>query len=281
MFNIYWTDTDFNVNKEEKEFNDVIVTDWGYSDNKTVNFTMVFAKPYVIGLLKKKSDYLKFNLNQPYEGNEEFYQGLFLTNATETRLFKSNDTQQLRMDIIFDMENDTMKIFRAVAANMYWGLIVLIMIQFVILAWRGVGLLPVWILLEYLQLVAFMPIYNFTLIPYLYDAFKPALVSHIIIFDKTPFLPDLDKQYFNPNYEHYKLSVGRLAQACVGVVIVFVAVIMSNLVVFLMTKCCKNNRIADWANKSLIQFKANLYIRAYMFAYFDLTFFSLMKIMED
>jgi len=27
------------------------------------------------------------------------------------------------------------------------------------------------------------------LIPYLYDAFKPALVSHLIIFDETPFLP--------------------------------------------------------------------------------------------
>lgn len=37
-----------------------------------------------------------------------------------------------------------------------------------------------------------MPLYNFTLIPYLYDAFKPALVTHLIIFDKTPMLPVLD-----------------------------------------------------------------------------------------
>lgn len=31
----------------------------------------------------------------------------------------------------------------------------------------------------------------------------------------------------------------------------------------------------------LIQFKANAYIRTYMLCYFDMTFFSLMKIMED
>ena len=48
---------------------------------------------------------------------------------------------------------------------------------------RDVGLLTLWILVEYLQLVAFMPIYNFRLIPYLYDAFKPTLVAHMIIFD--------------------------------------------------------------------------------------------------
>lgn len=97
------------------------------------------------------------------------------------------------MGIIFDMKNPVMHIFRVVASNMYWGLIGLIFLQFIMLLARRVGLLPVWILIEYLQLVAFMPLYNFKLIPYLYDAFKPALVSHLIIFDKTPFLPELDK----------------------------------------------------------------------------------------
>jgi|688.fasta_scaffold60411_5 hypothetical protein len=59
----------------------------------TINFTMTFAKPYVIGLLKKKSDFLKFELRVPYEGNEEWYSGLFLTNVTETRLFNTNSTK--------------------------------------------------------------------------------------------------------------------------------------------------------------------------------------------
>lgn len=104
-----------------------------------------------------------------------------------------------------------MHTFRMVAKNMYWGLIGLVLVQFVLLLSRQVGLLPVWVLIEYLQLVAFMPVYNFRLIPYLYDAFKPALISHLIIFDKTPFLPKLDTEFFNLNYKYYKLSVGRLA----------------------------------------------------------------------
>lgn len=126
-----------------------------------------------------------------------------------------------------------------------------------------------------------MPIYNFRLIPYLYDAFKPALVSHLIIFDETPFLPTLDQQFFNKNYKYYKLSVGRLAQAAVGIALVFSLVVISNLIVFIMSKACKNNKVGDCANRTMQQYKANIYIRAYMLCYFDATFFSLMKIMED
>lgn len=59
----------------------------------------------------------------------------------------------------------------------------MILLQAVMLAARGIGLLPVYILIEYLQLAAFLPVYNFRLVPYLYDAFKPALVTHLIIFD--------------------------------------------------------------------------------------------------
>jgi hypothetical protein len=73
---------------------------------------MTFAKPYIIGLLKKKSDKLAFELRVPYEGNEDFYAGLFLTNATETRLFNTNSTKTMRMNIIFDFQNPVMNVFR-------------------------------------------------------------------------------------------------------------------------------------------------------------------------
>jgi len=99
--------------------------------------------------------------------------------------------------MIFDFENDVMKTFRDTAKTMYWVLVILILSQFVALTIRGVGLLPAWIFIEYLQLVGFMPIYNFRLIPYLYDAFKPSLVAHMIIFDDTPFIEDMDNEYFN------------------------------------------------------------------------------------
>lgn len=62
-------------------------------DNQTVNFTMTFFKPYNIGLLNKKSDFLKFQLRQPLEDNQQWYEGLFIGNATTIRMaVKSNDT---------------------------------------------------------------------------------------------------------------------------------------------------------------------------------------------
>lgn len=103
-----------------------------------------------------------------------------------------------------------MALMRSIAKHMYWVMIGLIALQFIMLMARRTGLLPVWTFIEYLQLVAFMPIYNFRLIPYLYDAFKPALVSHMILFEKTPLYDVLDNDYFNSNYEYYWLSVGKL-----------------------------------------------------------------------
>lgn len=97
-----------------------------------------------------------------------------------------------------------------------------------------------------------MPIYNFRLIPYLYDAFKPSLVAHAIIFDDTPFLEDMDNDYFNQNYENYWLSVGKLFQSFFFVCVLLVIILIANLVVFLIHKvsCCSPT-INQWASKKL------------------------------
>jgi len=50
----------------------------------------------------------------------------------------------------FDFDNEVMKAFRDTAKNMYWVIIGIILIQFVALSIRGVGLLPVWVFIEYL-----------------------------------------------------------------------------------------------------------------------------------
>jgi hypothetical protein len=42
-------------------------------------------------------------------------------------------------------------------------------------------MLPLWSIIEYMQLASFIPLYNYRLLPYLYDAFKPFLVSHLIL----------------------------------------------------------------------------------------------------
>ena len=184
--------------------------------------------------------------------------------------------------MIFDFENEVMATMRNVSKNMYWVIIALIVVQFIALSARGVGLLPVWVFIEYLQLVGFMPIYNFRLIPYLYDAFKPSLVAHCIIFDDTPYVDELDKEYFNINYERYWLSIGKMFQSVFFVVLILVIVILANLVVFIIHKMnCRNQTLNNWAAKKMIQFKFNAYIRYYMLVYFDTTFFSVMKIMDQ
>jgi hypothetical protein len=123
----------------------------------------------------------------------------------------------------------------------------------VLLIWRGVGLQPVWVLIEYLQLVSFMPIYNFKFIPYLYDAFKPALVSHMIIFDDTPIYDGLDEDYFNDNYRNYWLSVGRLGQAFFFYVVFLVVLIIVNIVVFTCYKVNIGTRASKaWMKRRMI-----------------------------
>lgn len=76
-----------------------------------------------------------------------------------------------------------MKFMRKIASSLYYVMIAIVVVQFFMLLFSNVGLLPLWILIDYMQLVAFMPIYNFKLIPYLYDSFRPFLISHLILFD--------------------------------------------------------------------------------------------------
>jgi hypothetical protein len=275
LFSVYWTDTEYKQNKEKRQLKDFVVTDWGTLDNRTIAFNLTFEKPYRIGLLLKRSDKLVI---ARAEGAD--FSGMYLTNATVTNL-ATEDAEQ-RLEMLFDWENPEMALMRNIAKNMYWVMVGLILLQFVLLTVRRVGLLPVWVFIEYLQLVGFMPIYNFRLIPYLYDAFKPSLVSHMIIFDETPGFEDtLDKEYFNDNYKNYWLSVGRLFQSFFFVVLFLICILISHLVVFLIYKTSRANPTLNaWAKRKLVQFKFNAYIRFYMLAYFDTTFFSIMKINE-
>ena len=61
-----------------------------------------------------------------------------------------------------------------------------------------------------------------------------------------------------------------------------VLILIANLAVFIIQKTTANgSSLNGWAKKKLIQFRFNVYIRFYMLAYFDTTFFSLMKILDD
>lgn len=106
--------------------------------------------------------------------------------------------------------DDYMQFMRKTAVALYYVMIAIVLLQFFLLFFKNVGLLPLWTLLEYMQLIAFMPLYNFKLIPYLYDTFKPFLVSHLILFNDSMFFADLSTDYFNINYEYYWLPVSKL-----------------------------------------------------------------------
>jgi len=47
-----------------------------------------------------------------------------------------------------------------------------------------------------------------------------------------------------------------------------------------MSVFCKTGTFGKWAGTMLSQFKFNAYIRFFMLAYFDFSFFSILKIME-
>lgn len=110
---------------------------------------------------------------------------------------------------------------------MFYVLIALMLLQLVAFTKQGVSLLPLWTLVETLQLVSFVPIYHFNYIPYLYDTFKPALVSHLILLPKMFETLTL---YRSRNHEYYTLSVDRLLQSLVFYGGVLAAIMIAHIV---------------------------------------------------
>ena len=92
-----------------------------------------------------------------------------------------------------------------------------------------------------MQLCAFIPLYNFKMIPYLYDAFKPFLVSHLVLSNEPFVLLDMKDDYFNINYDYYWLSVAKLGQALFMICIGFCLILVSNVVVFVGAKAFRKN----------------------------------------
>lgn len=279
------------------------------NDSMTMNFTATFYQPYMLGLLVKKSDklyvHLKYDLLDSFgffRVDKQHFNGMVLGNVSLTRIMKDYcEKDQLedkknplgftkyretmydykRIDLQFDFRNEVMAYMREFAVKCYWYLLGVIIFQFFMLFFRNIGFLPLWTLIEYMQLCAFIPLYNFRLIPYLYDTFKPFLVSHLVLSNKAYILTDMEGDYFNVNYDYYWLNVAKLAQALALMFALFVLVILMNIAVFVLWLVIpKGGKAGDWIAKQLAQFRFNVYIRVYMLMYFDLTFFSVMKLVD-
>jgi len=141
-------------------------------------------------------------------------------------------------------------------------------------------LLPLWTLIDYMQLASFLPLFNFTFIPYMYDALKPFLVSHLVLTNKAYVFTEFKDWYFNENWKKYWLSVAKLGQSLVFIVGFGAILILTNIIFFLLYYVCtpKGSKVNKWVGKKLSEFKFNAYIRFYMLSYYDLTFFAVMKL---
>ena len=62
---------------------------------------------------------------------------------------------------------------------------------------------------------------------------------------------------------------------------ILIGIIIANFLVFILSKTNSGPvKFKNWVKSAMIQFKFNIYVRFYMMVYFDLTFFSVMKIIE-
>lgn len=95
---------------------------------------------------------------------------------------------------------------------------------------KGVGLLPMWTMIDYMQLISFIPLFNFRFIPYIYDAFKPFLIAHLVLTNEPFVLLDMKDDYFNINYDYYWLSVAKLGSALFLIFVLFILIIITHIV---------------------------------------------------
>lgn len=240
LFDVYVKNNTWVRHNQTMEIKDFTITKLG-DDGRTMNYTVDFDKPYMLGLLVKKPDriyvHLKYYLLDTYgffKDEHKWLEGMFVGNSSETRMFFPKCEQdrdedvltramgfetttkreqlysQTAIPLLFDFRNDYMAFWQSYANQCYWYLCFFVIFQFTALWFRGVGYFPLWTMVEYMQLAAFLPLYNFRLIPYLYDTIKPFLVTHLVLTDDPFVLTDMADDYFDINYDYYKLSIARL-----------------------------------------------------------------------
>ena len=71
------------------------------------------------------------------------------------------------------------------------------------------------------------------MIPYLYDAFKPFLVSHLVLTNDAKVLVEMEEDYFNINYDYYGLNIAKLGQALALITLLGGIIIVINILVFI------------------------------------------------
>jgi hypothetical protein len=84
---------------------------------------------------------------------------------------------------------------------------------------------------------AFIPLYDFKMIPYLYDCFKPFLVSHLVLTNETFLFKEMQDDYFNINYDYFWLNTAKLGQSLALITCLFGVILLVNILIALVWLC--------------------------------------------
>lgn len=102
-----------------------------------------------------------------------------------------------------------MKLVALVSNIFFIIIVVLVFSQLIVLIYKGVGLLTIWILLDYCQMISFLPLHTARCVPYVYEAFRPLLISHMIFnieTDQEAMNNQKNEDYFNLSFKAYNVS---------------------------------------------------------------------------
>ena len=98
----------------------------------------------------------------------------------------------------------------ALASNIFFVIIVVLVFgQILILLYKDVGFLTIWILLDYCQLISVLPFNTARCVPYVYEAFRPLLISHMIFnieTDQEVMMNQKHEDYFNLSFKAYNVK---------------------------------------------------------------------------
>lgn len=84
----------------------------------------------------------------------------------------------------------------------------LVFFQVLLLLYKNVGLLTFWIFFDYAQLIAYLPLTSSRCPPWVYEAFRPFLATHMLF--KYPGDPGLENlvhdEYLNLSFRAYSIK---------------------------------------------------------------------------
>ena len=134
-----------------------------------------FNHPFDLGLNTEKSDYVMLQFNESYPWNQILAPTVVIPSGKTLQ-----EKARARIELTFDYEDSQMQ--TVISFSKFFMVIILlfIVLQLVLLIYKKVGFLTFWVLIDYAQLIAFLPLFTSRCVPYIYEAFRPFLFSHFI-----------------------------------------------------------------------------------------------------